>query len=140
MTSPAGRSDASAECSIRCMSLLAYESELKMRRAVPSLAAGALRLSRTFAVAATLSLCFLATSPVLAEPARSPDGSVQRCGEDTASRERCEHAWGRVERNLSALTEPNVCARDRESCQSNDGHAVRPPRPPYWIGHHYSGL
>lgn len=90
--------------------------------------------------AAMIAASLAAPASVLAEPQRNPDR--QRCGEtqDTESRERCERPWARVDQNFSVLTEPGTCAKDRENCGDSTGHSARPPRPPYWIGHHYSGL
>jgi hypothetical protein len=93
---------------------------------------------RALAAATVLAAGWM--TPVLAEQGRNPDR--QQCSDiqDSDARERCEHPWSRVEQNFSVLTGPTVCGKDRDGCRGGDVHNSRPPRPPYWIGHHYSGL
>lgn len=111
-----------------------------MERGATSLAVKTLRSKYALAGAAVFAVWWATTASVPAGQERSPDR--ERCADvqGTESRERCEHPWSRVEQNFSVLTDPNVCGRDRDGCHGGDGHTMRSPRPPYWIGHHYSGL
>lgn len=79
------------------------------------------------------------TSPALAE--HSAGRNIERCG-DAQERARCEKLAGDSEQgatpNEATLNEQMPCEKMRGGCGS--ARLNRASRPPFWIGHHYSGL
>ncbi len=92
---------------------------------------------------AVLAMWIAATATGQAGAQRNSDhNSSEPCSnaQDAESRQRCERPWENSEQNFSILTEADNCGKGRGGCGDVDRRAARPPRPPYWIGHHYSGL
>jgi hypothetical protein len=70
---------------------------------------------------------------------RSGNRTMERCtdSQDAAERVRCERLSVIVEQGATTDNQP-TCERARSTCTG--GRTGRSTRPPFWIGHHYSGL
>ena len=70
---------------------------------------------------------------------RVGDRNVERCNDvqDLTERVRCEKIAGEIEPGPTA-SEQAPCEKARSGCAN--GRVNRATRPPFWIGHHYSGL
>lgn len=68
--------------------------------------------------------------------------STERCSDPQAfaARAHCGHAGDGIEQNSQAPVEQAPCEKSRGGCVPAEGRINRAVRPPFWIGHHYSGL
>lgn len=88
----------------------------------------------TYVAIGVLVLVASFAQPATAE--HSAGRNMERCG-DTQDRARCEKIAGDVEQGAT-INEQMPCEKMRGGCTSV--HTNRTTRPPFWIGHHYSGL
>jgi outer membrane murein-binding lipoprotein Lpp len=77
-----------------------------------------------------------------AAPERSGERGAERCtdAQDISVHGRCARLNDNLDQNNQTTGEQTVCEKNHGGCATGDGRINRTVRPPFWIGHHYSGL
>ena len=90
-----------------------------------------------FALVGVMIVAGLFTPAAIADQAG--DRTASRCtvSKDLMERARCESLAPEVGKRAAA-TEQGPCGRTQSGCGGEHGN--RTARPPFWVGHHYSGL
>jgi len=100
-------------------------------------------MTRFFTIGAvTLAGLLIAGEFAIAAPEHGGERGVERCadGQNISLHSRCAHFTEGMDQNNQAISEQAGCEKSHGGCLSGDDRIIRPVRPPFWIGHHYSGL
>ncbi len=78
----------------------------------------------------------------IAAPEHGGEMGVERCADtqNVSLRAHCARLTESMDQNSRATGEQTVCDKSHAGCLAGDDRSNHTVRPPFWIGHHYSGL